>query len=281
MREVSLEARRGDKEVVLVPTMGFLHEGHLALVDEARSLGDLVVVSIFVNPAQFGPAEDLESYPTALDEDKAKLRARGVDVLFIPSVESIYPDGFSTYVDVEGLSDKLCGRNRPGHFQGVTTIVSKLFNIVTPEKAVFGLKDFQQQLIIRRMVADLDMNVEIVSIETVREADGLALSSRNSYLTGDERRAAAVIPRALRAAREAVRDGELSAEAIREKVKKIMEAEPLIVIDYVSVCSAEDLTELDDVYEAGTLPQTGEGALLAIAVKVGKARLIDNLRLKA
>ena len=267
IRAVSREARRGGKTIALVPTMGALHQGHLELVRKGKASGDMLIVSIFVNPAQFGPGEDLFRYPRDFEGDKAKLQAEGVDVLFCPSVEAVYPVGFKTSVEVEGLSERLCGVSRPGHFQGVATVVAKLFNMVSPHKAVFGLKDFQQLLIIKKMVEDLDMDLEIVEVETVREPDGLAVSSRNAYLKKDERRAAVCIPRALQAASEAFSGGERGREGILREVKKIMEAEELIVVDYLSLCDPETLEELEEA--------TGR-ALLAVAAKVGSTRLIDN-----
>ena len=267
IRTVLREARIEGKTIVLVPTMGALHQGHLELVRKGRAIGDILVTSIFVNPAQFGPGEDLFRYPRDFEGDKAKLDAEGVDVLFCPSVEAVYPEGFKTSVEVEGLSEKLCGSSRPGHFQGVTTVVAKLFNMVSPHKAVFGLKDFQQLLIIKKMVEDLDMDVEIVEVETVREPDGLAMSSRNAYLKEDERRAAGCIPRALQAASEAFAGGQRGREGILREVKKIMEREELIVVDYLSLCDPKTLEELEDA---------GERALLAVAARVGSTRLIDN-----
>lgn len=270
MREASNEARSKGKTIVLVPTMGYLHDGHRELLRKGRAEGGLLVMSVFVNPAQFGPGEDLASYPRDLDRDLKTASEEGVDIVFAPEAEEMYPPRFRTWVEVEGLSDKLCGASRPGHFRGVATVVLKLFNAVQPQKAVFGLKDFQQFRIIRKMASDLDLPVELIGVETVREPDGLAMSSRNSYLTPGERRAALVLPASLRAAREAVDAGVRESREIIEKVKKIMEREPLAVIEYVKVCDGETL---EDSGEAGS------GSVLLIAVKIGKARLIDNMRL--
>ncbi|HHL40364.1 MAG TPA: pantoate--beta-alanine ligase [Deltaproteobacteria bacterium] len=270
MRLFSEEARAGGGEVVLVPTMGCLHEGHAALVRKARSVGDVVVLSIFVNPAQFGPSEDYEAYPRTMEHDLAVAEAEGVDVVFTPPVEQMYPPGFSTYVVVEGITAGLCGASRPGHFRGVATVVTMLFNIVRPVRAVFGLKDYQQQLVVKRLVSDLHMDIGIVTVETVREPDGLAMSSRNRYLDGRERRAARAVPRSLEAARRAFRQGERSAAAILAEMRKVMDEAPLVEVEYLKICDPHTLEELDHIEG---------GALAAVAVRVGPARLIDNLML--
>lgn len=271
MREASKGARASGSKVVLVPTMGYLHDGHRALLRAGRGLGGLLVMSVFVNPAQFGQKEDLRAYPRDLDRDLEMAAGEGVDIVFTPSAGQMYPDGYETWVDVAGLSQGLCGQSRPGHFRGVATVVLKLFNIAMPHAAVFGKKDFQQLMVIERMAADLDLDVDIVGVETVREADGLAMSSRNSYLGPDERGAASSIPRAIAEARGLVSAGEAESAAIVEKVKKIIEKEPLAVIDYVKVCREDDLVEE---------PVIGERSRLFVAVRVGRARLIDNARLK-
>jgi len=271
MRQWSERQRRGRQRIVLVPTMGFLHEGHLCLVREARLRGDVVVASIFVNPAQFGPGEDFATYPRDFERDRRMLEAENIDVLFHPSVAQIYPAGAQTFVDVEKLSLPLCGSVRPGHFRGVATVVAKLFNIVQPHLAIFGEKDYQQLQVIHRMVRDLSMDVEIVGHPIVREADGLAMSSRNAYLTLAERQAALCLSRALCKAERLVRRGEMTAAKLVDRVRVEINNEPLAAIEYVKLCHAETLDEVDDV---------GEPALLALAVRIGKARLIDNRVLK-
>lgn len=271
MRDWSERQRRGRQRIVLVPTMGFLHEGHLCLMREARLRGDLIVASIFVNPAQFGPGEDLATYPRDFERDRRMLEVEGVDVLFHPSVAQIYPAGAQTLVQVEKLSLPLCGSVRPGHFRGVATVVAKLFNIVRPHAAIFGEKDYQQLQVIRRMVRDLSMDVEIVGHPIVREADGLAMSSRNAYLNTAERQAALCLSRALCRAERLVRRGETNAGAIVDRVLMELNKEPLAAVEYVKLCDAETLDEIDEV---------GEPGLLALAVRIGKARLIDNRVLK-
>jgi pantoate--beta-alanine ligase len=271
MQETSIALSARGERVVFVPTMGYLHDGHRALLRAARPMGSTLVMSIFVNPAQFGPREDLGSYPRDLDRDLRMAAEEGVDIVFTPEAAEIYPEGFRTYVEVEGLSNTLCGASRPGHFRGVATVVLKLFNIVKPRAALFGRKDFQQLAIIERMVKDLDIPVEIFGVETVREPDGLAMSSRNSYLSADERGAAVCVPRAMEEARRLVAGGEARSAAVIEKVKKIIEKEPLAVIDYINVCRAEDL---------GDAPIVDDSSMLFLAVRIGKARLIDNTRLK-
>jgi pantoate--beta-alanine ligase len=271
MRQWSERQRRGRQRIVLVPTMGFLHEGHFCLMREARVRGDLVVASIFVNPAQFAPGEDFATYPRDFERDRRMLEVEGVDVLFHPSVAQIYPAGAQTFVEVEKLSLPLCGSVRPGHFRGVATVVAKLFNIVRSHVAIFGEKDYQQLQVIRRMVRDLSMDVEIVGHPIVREADGLAMSSRNAYLTSAERRAALCLSRALCKAERLVRRGEVAATAIVDRVVADLNNEPLATVEYVKLCDAETLDEVDEVREP---------VLLALAVHIGKARLIDNRVLK-
>jgi len=252
----------------LVPTMGFLHEGHLSLVRHARAECASVGVSIFVNPTQFGPHEDLEAYPRDLERDLALLRVEGVDLVWVPTAEEVYPENCQTWVTVEGLSQGLEGAQRPGHFRGVATVVSKLFNMFLPDKAYFGQKDAQQSLVIRRMVQDLNFPVEVVVCPTVREADGLAMSSRNTYLSIDERRAAMVLFRALCSARDAFANGEREAGVLRERMSDIIREEPLAQEQYVSVADMETLQEVKGPIEK---------ALLSMAVSVGKTRLIDNM----
>ncbi len=253
-----------------VPTMGYLHEGHLSLVRRARAENNHVAVSIFVNPTQFGPHEDYDRYPRDLERDLRLLEPLGVDLVFAPSVEEMYPPGFQTWVIVEEISRPLEGAARPGHFRGVATIVAKLLNIIQPDRAYFGQKDAQQAVVIRRMVRDLNIPVEIVVCPTVREPDGLAMSSRNTYLSPEERRAATVLFRALQTAKAYYEQGERDAERLREAMRTVIQAEPLARLDYVSVADPETLQELSRV----------EGrALLSLAVYIGKTRLIDNILL--
>ena len=260
--------REQDKTIGLVPTMGALHEGHLSLVREARRMCDVVVVSVFVNPTQFGPGEDFEKYPRDLTKDTALLTDYNVDYIFAPTVEEIYPKGFSTYVSVEGLSEQLEGSSRPGHFRGVATVVTILLNTVRPDFAFFGQKDAQQALVIRRLVKDLALDTEIVILPTVREDSGLAISSRNLYLTAEEQQAATVIHRALQAAKNAYKDGERSAGRLADLVRSTIEDEPRARLDYVSVSDAETLERLDKLDE--------RPILIALAAYIGKTRLIDN-----
>jgi pantoate--beta-alanine ligase len=263
--------RSGSGDVGLVPTMGALHAGHASLVERARAENARVVASVFVNPTQFGPGEDLACYPRDLDRDRALLEAAGCDFLFAPAPEEIYPQGFETFVEVGSVASSLEGERRPGHFRGVATVVLKLFGICAPTRAYFGCKDAQQLAVIRRMVQDLDVPVEIVGCPTVRESDGLAMSSRNAYLEADERQAAPALYRALSAAREAWTAGERGGDALRGRMRAILDAEPRARTDYVSV--ADPLTLLE-------LPVAVGPALASMAVFIGRARLIDNLLLE-
>src|SRR5262245_55461226 len=273
MMSLARKLRREENRTIgLVPTMGALHEGHLSLIHEARALCDVVVVSIFVNPAQFGPSEDFESYPRDLTADAATLAEYNVDYVFAPTVEEIYPQGFSTYVNVGGLSKELEGASRPGHFRGVATVVAILLNAVRPHFAFFGQKDAQQSIIIKQMVRDLAFDAEIVVLPIVREETGLAMSSRNAYLDNDQRRAAAILNRALTEARAAFDEGEHNAARLIELVRSTIETEPLARIDYVSLNDATTLEKLERVDE--------EPALLSVAVFFGKTRLIDNVVLE-
>ena len=256
----------------LVPTMGFLHAGHLSLVERAKTECGAVAVSIFVNPTQFGPNEDLARYPRDLPRDLALLEAAGVDLVFTPEPGDIYPPGFATRIEVQRVSEPLEGAARPGHFAGVATVVAKLFNIVQPTRAYFGQKDAQQSVVIRRMARDLDFPVEIVVAATVREADGLALSSRNVYLTPAQRAAAPVLYRALSRAQELFARGERQADALRAEMRRVIASAPGVDIDYVSVADPETLEELDEI---------GASALASIAARLGRTRLIDNLPLVA
>ncbi len=271
MREWSEAQRRTGRRIVFVPTMGFLHQGHLCLVRDARLRGDRVVVSIFVNPTQFGPGEDFAAYPRDFDRDRNMLEAEGVDVLFHPSGAQIYPAGAQTFVKVEKLAALLCGSVRTEHFRGVATVVAKLLNIVRPHAAIFGEKDYQQLQVIRRMVGDLAMDVEIIGHPIVREADGLAMSSRNCYLTADERQAALCLSRSLCQAERLFRRGETAAAVIVQLVAVELGKEPLAAVEYVRLCDAETLDEV----AASRAP-----AVLALPVRIGKARLIDNRVLK-
>ena len=269
MSSVARKIRREqDKTIGLVPTMGALHEGHLSLVREARRMCDIVVVSVFVNPTQFGPSEDFDKYPSDLTKDTALLGDYNVDYIFAPPVEEMYPKGFATYVTVEGLSEQLEGASRPGHFRGVATVVTILVNTVRPDFAFFGQKDAQQALIIRRLVKDLAFDTEIVILPTVREDSGLAISSRNSYLTPEEQASAAVIHEALKRAKTAYKEGERSAGRLEILVRSTIELEPRARVDYVSVVDADTLEHLDRLDE--------RPMLIAVAAYVGKTRLIDN-----
>src|SRR5215510_14664058 len=269
MISVARKIRREERRTLgFVPTMGALHEGHLSLVREARSMCDVVVVSVFVNPTQFGPGEDFEHYPRDLTKDTALLTDYNVDYIFAPTVDEMYPKGFSTYVNVDGLSEQLEGASRPGHFRGVATVVTVLLNTIRPDFAFFGQKDAQQALVIRRLVKDLAFDTEIVLLPIVREDSGLAISSRNLYLTPDEQSSAAVIHRALVQAKTAYKEGERSASRIADLVRSTIDAEPRARLDYVTVADAETLEKLDRIDERPTL--------IAVAAYIGKTRLIDN-----
>jgi len=276
----TIEAFRAAKAALpgswgLVPTMGYLHAGHLSLVKRARAENDHVAVSIFVNPTQFGPNEDLAAYPRDLDRDLRLLEALDVDLVFNPSPEVMYPPNYQTYVTVEDVTNVLEGASRPGHFRGVATVVAKLFNIVGAERAYFGQKDAQQTIVIKRMVQDLNMPIDIIICPTQREADGLAMSSRNTYLDAEQRRAAPVLYRALCAAKDAFDRGERDGDRLRAIMRDIIEAEPLAKLDYVSAADATTLQELGEPSPQPS-PLKGEGVLLSMAVRVGKPRLIDN-----
>ena len=268
IQSVSEALRKEDKTIGFVPTMGFLHEGHLSLMRAARAECDVVVVSIFVNPAQFGPNEDLDRYPRDVEGDRTKCLSVPVDLLFMPDAKEMYPPGASTYVSVEGSSTILEGAIRPFHFRGVATIVAKLFNIVKPHRAYFGQKDFQQCVVIKRMVKELNMDVAISVLPTVREPDGLAMSSRNAYLVPEERRAAALLSQALRAGEGLVRAGVREAEKVRQKMRAVLLQEKDILIDYAEIADPDSLAPLDRV--------DGKIVLL-VAARLGSTRLIDNL----
>ena len=267
MQERAESLRRDDRRIAFVPTMGFLHDGHLSLMRIAKRRADVLVVSVFVNPAQFGPEEDFETYPRNLKRDLELCAKEDVDIVFTPKTEALYPDGFQSYVKLEHLPHHLCGLSRPVFFTGVATVVSKLFNIVRPHIAVFGEKDYQQLLIIRRMAQDLNFNTEIIGAPIVREKDGLAMSSRNAYLTPAQRPAALTLYRSLMQARKRVETGERDAARILKEVRDRISAQPETDIDYLSICDPETLIDVERI---------DRPALMALAVKVGKTRLIDN-----
>lgn len=268
MKALVRQIKKENKTIGLVPSMGSLHEGHLTLMRTAKQQADFVVASVFVNPIQFGVGEDYETYPRNVSKDAVVAGEAGVDAIFAPSVEEMYPGGFATFVAVEGLTDKLCGKSRPGHFRGVTTVVNKLFNIIEPNLAFFGQKDAQQVLVIKRMVADLNLNLKIEVVPIVREADGLALSSRNTYLSPAERKAALVLSRSLKLAKQMTDSGERNVEKIKNEIIKFINKEPLAKIDYVEILSVPELEERELI--------NGK-TLIALAVYIGKTRLIDNI----
>lgn len=263
--------RRSGKTIAFVPTMGFFHQGHVSLMEYGRSRADRLVVSLFVNPLQFGAGEDFERYPRDEDRDRMLAEAAGTDVLFLPSREELYPDRFQTYVDVEQLTRGLCGASRPGHFRGVATVVCKLFHLVKPHWAVFGLKDYQQVAVIRQMVRDLDLDVEVVPRPIVREADGLAMSSRNVYLSAEERRAARSLSASLEQVRQALGSGERQAATLISTAARSVSVHPETRIDYIRIVDPETLEELECI---------ASRAMLLLAVWVGRTRLIDNCLLE-
>lgn len=267
MQALAIAPEREGRRIALVPTMGYLHEGHASLLREGRTRGDVLALSIFVNPIQFGKNEDLDRYPRDLERDCQLAEACGVDIVFIPTVTEMYPQGFQTGVTVRDISLPLCGAHRPGHFDGVATVVTKLFNIVRPDVALFGNKDYQQLAVIRRMTADLNLPVEIVGMPIVREADGLAMSSRNAYLSPGERQSALCLFRAITRARELFSSGERSVAVLTRETRAVIEQESTAVIEYVEFRDGAMLHELE-VADGGTL--------LALAVKMGQTRLIDN-----
>ena len=269
-REIIARARGEGKTIGLVPTMGYFHEGHLSLMRRARQDDGFVVVSLFVNPTQFGPSEDFRDYPRDPDRDARMAEEVGVDLIFNPSVEEMYPHGYDTYVEVEKLTEGLCGASRAGHFRGVTTVVLKLLDIVEPDRAYFGQKDYQQLKVIERMVKDLNVPVEIVPMPTVREPDGLAMSSRNRHLSPEERKAALVLSRSLSYGQKLLDEGITSGEELQRRAEEFITREPLAQIDYVAVVDPETLDRVAEVREK---------AVLALAVRIGKTRLIDNVSL--
>jgi pantoate--beta-alanine ligase len=267
MRVIAAKAHAEGKQIGLVPTMGALHAGHLSLIARARQECGFVAVSIFVNPTQFGPKEDYHRYPRSLETDSHKCENAGVDVVFAPLAVEMYPGGFDTWVEVKGPAEVLEGQSRPGHFQGVATVCTKLFNIVDADRVYFGKKDHQQLTVIKKMVSDLNMNVEVVPVETMRERDGLALSSRNSYLDQREREAALVLSRSLDTARKVYESGERNAKAIQTRVWNLIAAEPLAQVEYVAVVDAETLTPVETIEKP---------VVVLLAVRIGTTRLIDN-----
>ena len=271
MREIARQARVAGRRIGFVPTMGALHDGHVSLIRRVREISDLVVVSIFVNPTQFGPAEDFDRYPRDLARDADLCIAGGVDYVFVPDRHEIYPAGASTFVEVEGLSTRLEGRSRPGHFRGVTTVVLKLFEVVDPHVAAFGQKDAQQGIVVKRMARDLLLDVEILVCPTVRDSDGVALSSRHVYLSAEERAAARAIPRALAAAESAVAEGARDPVKVVQAAWEVLQAEPLLQVDYVEVVDVREMLAVESIEEE---------ALLVLAVYAGATRLIDNAVLR-
>ena len=271
MRACADAWRQSGARIAFVPTMGYLHEGHLALLREGRKLGDKLVLSIFVNPTQFGPSEDLDRYPRDLEGDLAKARATGTDAVYLPEASVMYPLGYQTYVEVEALSRGLCGERRPGHFRGVATVVTKLFAAVKPHVALFGEKDYQQLQVVKRLVQDLDLGIEIVPVPTVREPDGLAMSSRNAYLSADERQRATALFRALSATRDLLAKGERSVSALCDCARRVLEEARPTRIDYVEIRDAETLEPIEIVEQP---------AVMALAVFFGTTRLIDNIVLR-
>lgn len=261
--------RKANRSIALVPTMGFLHAGHLSLIKEARKNNDIVVVSIFVNPTQFGPNEDLETYPRDINRDQELCKQEGVDYIFNPSVKEMYGEDYATYVITESdITNKLCGASREGHFKGVMSVVTKLFNIIGPDKAYFGRKDYQQVAVIKKMVRDLNIPVEIIDCPIVRESDGLAMSSRNTYLSPKERKDALVLSRSLKEAKESILNGEKNKEVIREEILDKINEIPYSEIDYVEILDATTLEDIETI---------DRDVVIALAVKIGKPRLIDNI----
>jgi pantoate--beta-alanine ligase len=267
MQELSNKWRRDGHIISCVPTMGFLHQGHIELLRVGRDKGDRLIMTIFVNPTQFGPHEDYEKYPRDTEGDLNKARSAGVDAVFMPTVEEMYPDDFQSTVTVNTITQYLCGKSRPVHFAGVTIVVAKLFNITKPHLAIFGEKDYQQLAVIKQMVRDLNMDIDIIGLPTVRERDGLAMSSRNKYLSPEERLSALSLKKGLDLAKAMVKDGEKDSATIKNAVKELILTHPFTEIDYVTICDPAKLTDMENV---------NGPSLLALAVKVGKARLIDN-----
>ncbi|NCO50502.1 MAG: pantoate--beta-alanine ligase [Deltaproteobacteria bacterium] len=267
MQQWSQARRQAGQDIAFVPTMGFLHQGHVSLLDAARKAADLLVLSIFVNPTQFGAGEDFDTYPQDLAKDTHLAKKAGVDVVFVPPAAQMYPQGYNSWVEVAGITEVLCGASRPGHFRGVTTVVNKLFNIIAPRVAFFGNKDFQQLAVIRRMVKDLNLPVDIVGLPIVREADGLAMSSRNSYLAQEERQQALCLSQAIAQAQQLAKNGELRVTEILHRLRMSIESHLLVKIDYLKICHQDSLQEQMLV---------DENSVLLLAVFIGRTRLIDN-----
>lgn len=271
MKRHMKDIKKQGRSIGFVPTMGYLHEGHMSLIKRARGENEVVVVSVFVNPTQFGPNEDYERYPRDEERDKKMCEEAGCDILFMPNKDDMYRENYSTYVEVHGLTEGLCGAKRPGHFRGVATIVTKLFNIVKPDRAYFGQKDAQQLAVIKRMVKDLDFDIEIVGCEIVRDVDGLALSSRNTYLSEEERKQAPILYKSLLKAKEEIEKGERASEKLIDLIKTTILEMPDAQIDYIEIVNNETLKPIEKV--------EGE-VLIALAVKFGKTRLIDNMAVR-
>jgi pantoate--beta-alanine ligase len=271
MQQWAGATREAGKKIAFAPTMGFLHEGHVALMREGKGRGDYLVVSIFVNPTQFGVGEDYEDYPRDLKGDTEKVSSAGGDIIFAPSVKEMYPSAYQTFVAVEKVTQNLCGASRPAHFQGVTTVVAKLFNIVKPHVAIFGEKDYQQLVTIRQMTRDLNFDIEIMGMPTIREKDGLAMSSRNKYLNSEERRQALCLFSALNQVEKLFQEGEKNSKKLITIATEIIHVQPAATIDYVKICHPETIEDLEWI---------DDKALMALAVKIGKTRLIDNRVLK-
>ncbi|MBI3815104.1 MAG: pantoate--beta-alanine ligase [Nitrospinae bacterium] len=267
MRQSSVDLKSSGRSIGFVPTMGALHGGHVSLINEAKKCNDAAVLSIFVNPTQFAPGEDYNSYPRDIERDKITASDTGVDILFLPSADEMYPEGFKTFVNVEGITESLCGRFRPRHFKGVATVVLKLFNIVMPDRAYFGEKDYQQLLVVKKMVKDLNLDIEIKGMPTIREWDGLAMSSRNGYLNRKERISAVSLSTALKTSQEMVKNDERRAEKIIGEMEKVINNEDAAKIDYISICDPDTLKDIEII---------DNRALAALAVRIGKTRLIDN-----
>lgn len=267
MQSYSEGLRNQGKKIAFVPTMGYFHEGHLCLVKEAKKLADFVVVSIYVNPTQFGPKEDFSKYPRDFERDLKMAESVDTDVIFYPDNKEMYPAGYQTYVEVEKVTQHLCGMSRPGHFRGVTTVCCKLFNIVKPHVAIFGKKDFQQYVTIKHMVDDLNMDLQIIGVPTVREYDGLAMSSRNKYLKKNERLSALTLFKSLKLAEKLYSGGERKSSVIIDKVEKLINSAPYTAIDYIKICSTKTLKDVEEIKSQ---------SVIALAVKVGTTRLIDN-----
>ncbi len=271
LKAIVRSQKQSGKTIGFVPTMGYLHEGHISLAKKSVSENDFTIMSIFVNPTQFGPKEDFSEYPRNMEKDTVMAENAGVDVVFSPTEKEMYPYGYNTYVNVEQITDTLCGESRPGHFKGVATVVTKLFNIVEPDKAYFGQKDAQQAVVIKRMVRDLNMSVEIITCPIIREQDGLAMSSRNTYLNEEERKAALILSKSLLEAERLVKSGEKNSSKIIKHIKDMISAEKLANVEYIKIVDQEDLRDVNEI---------DKKALIALAVRFGSTRLIDNIEVE-